>query len=100
MIDQIIGITCILRTLQEKSQCQYGVSIFESVPYSSDEGSIYIESNDSGESDNDNGTLESIAAMQNLYSMYIPVHLKPASRKKVDQVISISTSVGLWQEIN
>ena len=70
------------------------------MPYSSDEGSVYIKSDDSGESDNDNGTLQSIAAMQNLYSKYLPAHLKPGSRKKADQVISISTSVGLWQEIN
>ena len=84
---------------QAKSQRQSGVSICESVPCS-DQGSVYIESNDSGESNNDNGTPQSIAAMPNLYSKYLPAHLKAESRKKAGQVISISTSVGLWQEIN
>ena len=88
------------KSTQAKSQRQSGVSIFESVPYSSDEGSVYIESDDSGESDDDNSTLQSISAMQNLYSKYLPAHLKPGSRKKVDQAISISTSVGLWRDIN
>ena len=82
------------KSAQAKSRRQSGLSVFESVSYSSDESSEYIQSegDDKVSSDEENGILQSISEMQNLYAKYLPAHLKPGGTKGAGQVSTLLPS--------
>ena len=84
------------KSAQAKSQRQSGLSVFESVSYSSDEGSKYIQSegDDDDSSDEENGILQSISEMQNIYAKYLPAHLKSGGTKGTSWVSTLLTGFG------
>ena len=88
------------KSAQAKSQRQSGLSVFESVSYSSDEGSEYIQSegDDDVSSDEENCILQSISEMKNLYAKYLPAHFKSGGTEGASWVSILLT--GFRQEIN
>jgi hypothetical protein len=66
-------------------------------PYTVSESDYLYESEDSGSSDEENNTLQSIESMQTLYSIFLPSHLKAGGKgnmvSSTDSVAAMTSQI-------